>query len=140
MTRDDILALFARRQEAWSRHDAAALAADHAPEGSVHSATAGFLQGREKIERVYHAWLRAFPDLVFTSEELVVDGDRCALIWKATGTQTGEFLGVTPTGRRFEVTGVFIYHLKDGLILHERRILDFTGVLVQIGVLKAKPA
>jgi hypothetical protein len=35
---------------------------------------------------------------------------------------------------------VFLYTVKDGQILHERRIYDFTGMLVQIGVLKAKPA
>jgi hypothetical protein len=34
----------------------------------------------------------------------------------------------------------FLYTLLDGLIVHEHRILDFTGVLIQVGVLKAKPA
>jgi hypothetical protein len=45
-----------------------------------------------------------------------------------------------PTGRRIEVAGAFIYRLHNGLIAHERRILDFTGLLVQVGVLRAKPA
>jgi hypothetical protein len=35
---------------------------------------------------------------------------------------------------------VFVYTLKDNQIVHERRILDFTGVLLQVGILKAKPA
>ena len=39
-----------------------------------------------------------------------------------------------------ELAGAFIYRLQDGLIVHERRILDFTGVLIQVGVLRAKPA
>jgi hypothetical protein len=34
---------------------------------------------------------------------------------------------------------VFVYELKDGKIVHERRIYDFTGLLIQIGVLKVKP-
>jgi len=29
--------------------------------------------------------------------------------------------------------------LQDGRIIHERRMYDFTGLLVQIGVLRAKP-
>jgi len=44
-----------------------------------------------------------------------------------------------PTGRAVSVPVVFVYELRDGRIRHERRIYDFTGVLVQVGLLKAKP-
>jgi hypothetical protein len=43
-------------------------------------------------------------------------------------------------GRHVDATCAFIYTLSDGFIVHERRVLDFTGVLVQVGVLRAKPA
>ena len=36
--------------------------------------------------------------------------------------------------------GVLEYTFKDGLIAHERRVYDFTGMLVQIGLLKTRPA
>jgi hypothetical protein len=35
---------------------------------------------------------------------------------------------------------VFFYQLEHGKIVRERRVYDFTGLLLQIGVLKAKPA
>jgi hypothetical protein len=35
---------------------------------------------------------------------------------------------------------VFLYELKDGQIARERRIYDFTGLLMQVGLLKARPA
>ncbi|MGH9146149.1 MAG: hypothetical protein ACRD1Q_05525 [Vicinamibacterales bacterium] len=38
---------------------------------------------------------------------------------------------------RFDAGG---YVLRDGQIVHERRIYDFTGILIQVGLLKAKPA
>jgi hypothetical protein len=38
------------------------------------------------------------------------------------------------------MSAVFFYELKHGRIVRERRIYDFTGMLVQIGILKAKPA
>ena len=140
MTRDQVLALFVRRQEAWNRRDAAALGRDYAPEGVVISAVSGRLEGRERIAAAYRAWFTAFPDLDFRSDALVIDGDLAALFFKATGTHSGEFLGLAPSGRRFDVSGVFLYELADGQIVHERRILDFTGLLVQIGILKVKPA
>lgn len=141
MTRDAVVALFARREAAWRNHDAAALAADHSPHGIVVSPTGGVLEGRDEIERIYRVWFNAFPDLVFANEDLIFDDDRVALLLRAAGTHGGEFFGVAPTGRRIEIPAVFIYRFgEDGLIAHERRVLDFTGVLVQVGVLRAKPA
>ena len=49
-------------------------------------------------------------------------------------------MGLPPSGRSFRYAAVFLYELKDRQIVRERRISDFTGLLVQIGVLKAKPA
>lgn len=141
MTRDDILSLFSARQAAWRDKDATRLAADHASNGVVISPTGGVLEGRREIERIYRLWFTAFPDLVFANEDLIVDDQRIALLCRVSGTHGGEFFGVAPTGRRIEIPAVFVYRLnEDGLIQHERRVLDFTGVLIQVGVLKAKPA
>lgn len=139
MTREEVLAVFRRRESSWRQHDAAALAADHAPDGVVVSPTGGVLEGRSEIEHIYRLWFTAFPDLTFTTEDLLVDGDRAALVWRVTGTHSGEFFGTPATGRQIELAGTFIYHFENGLIAHERRVLDFTGVLVQVGVLRAKP-
>ena len=127
MTRDEIFALFNRREAAWQARDAAALAADHAPDGVVVSPTGGVLEGLVEIERIYRVWFTAFPDLVFTTEDLLVDDNRVCLLCRITGSHAGEFFGMPPTGRRIEVAGAFIYRLQNGLIAHERRILDFTG-------------
>jgi uncharacterized protein (TIGR02246 family) len=140
MTREEIFALFARREAAWRRRDAAALAADHAQDGVVVSPTGGVLEGRAEIERIYRVWFVAFPDLTFTTEDLLVDDDRAALLCRVTGSHAGEFFGMPPTGRRIECSGALIYRIQNDLIVHERRILDFTGLLVQVGVLRAKPA
>jgi len=140
MTRDEIFALFTRREANWKARDAPLLAADHARDGVVISPTGGVLEGRLEIERIYRVWFVAFPDLVFTTEDLIVDENRVALLCRITGSHAGEFFGMQPTGRRIEVSGAFIYRLEHNLIAHERRILDFTGLLVQVGVLRAKPA
>ncbi len=140
MTRDEIFALFNRREAAWQARDAHALTADHAPDGVVVSPTGGVLEGHVEIERIYRVWFTAFPDLVFTTEDLMVDENRVCLLCRITGSHAGEFFGMPPTGRKIEVAGAFIYRLEERYIVHERRILDFTGLLVQVGVLRAKPA
>jgi uncharacterized protein (TIGR02246 family) len=140
MTRDAILALIDRRRAAWNARDAAALAATHAPNGSVSSPTGGVLEGRAEIERIYRIWLTAFPDVVFEPIDLLIDGNRAVQIARLTATHSGDFFGLAPTGRRFEVQAAQLLTMADDLVTDERRIYDFTGVLVQIGVLKAKPA
>jgi len=140
MTRDEILSLFARRQEAWRRHDAAALAADHTEDCTLTSPMAGIVSGRSAIENVYDVWFTGFPDFTLEDEELVVDEERVVQISTLSGTDTGGFMGLPPSGRTFRIPSVSFYELRDGRISRWRSIYDFTGVLIQIGMLKAKPA
>lgn len=140
MTRAEILALLEKRQAAINARDARALGNLHAEDGVVESLMAGTVRGRAAIAEVYKAWLAAFPDLVVTREELVIDGEQVVEVVTHAGTDRGGFMGMPPTGKPFRLPIVFVYRFRDGLIAHERRIYDFTGLLVQIGVLKAKPA
>ncbi len=139
MTRDEVLALFARRAEAWRRRDAASLAADHTDDCTFTSPMAGIVSGRGAIGSVYHVWLTGFPDFTLSDEELVIDEDRVVQMSTASGTDTGGFMGMPVSGKAFRIPTVFFYQLRDGRISRFRSVYDFTGVLVQIGMLKAKP-
>jgi len=140
MTRAEILALLDRRQTAFDRHDAVAIAALHADNGVVESLLAGTVTGRRGIADVYQTFFDAFPDMVMTIDDVFIDGDHATQVAMVTGTDMGGFMGVPATRKPFRLPIVFLYTFKDGAIAHERRIYDFTGLLVQIGVLKAKPA
>jgi hypothetical protein len=48
-------------------------------------------------------------------------------------------MGLPATGRKALVTGVIVQKLGDGLVQEELRLYDFTALLVQVGVLRAKP-
>ena len=139
MTRQEIVELLTRRNRAWENRDAAAMAATHAVDGVAVSPFGGVQEGREEIERVYRLWMAAFPDARFTHEDPVIEGDRAVQIATITGTHSGDFFGLPATGRHMEVQAALLLKFADGLVKEERRIYDFTGLLVQIGVLKAKP-
>jgi len=140
MTRDEVLALIRRRHEGWAARDAAALAATHAEHGTVASPVGGVLEGRAEIERIYRLWFSAFPDIVIHQDDLLIDGDRAVVVARIVGTHAGDFFGLAATGRHVEVQVALVLNVADGLVVHERRIYDFTGVLVQVGVLKARPS
>ena len=141
MTRDEIVAFFQRRVEGMNRLDAAMAAGLHAENGVVESPFAGGVaEGREAIERVYQAFFTSFSTAEFTLEELLIDGDKVALLARVTGSNRGGVLGLPPTDRPFSVSLVSLCDMRDGLIARERRIYDFTGLLLQVGAIKAKPA
>lgn len=128
----EIVALFARRDRAWALRDAAALAADYAENCVLESPTAGTVIGREAIERLYRVWLAGFPDLKVDTEDLLIVGDHVVQLVSVYGTNTGGFLGLPPTGKPFRVRGVFLFEVNGDQFVRERRILDFSGVLLQL--------
>ena len=138
MTRDEIAALFARRQEAYEDLDAAALAADYSDDVTIESPVTGS-HGKADAERNLRVVLDAFLDLKMRFGPPIIDGSSVALYATAEGTNMGGFMGLPPSGRPFKLATAFFYEVKDGQIVREQRIYDFTGLLVQIGVLKAKP-
>jgi steroid delta-isomerase-like uncharacterized protein len=139
-TRQQVLDLFKRREEAYEDLDAAALATDYADDAVIESPTAGVHQGREAAEKALRAIFSAFLDLTVSFDYLIIDGGNVASVITLEGTHIGDFLGIPPTGKQFRMPAVFFYQLENGKIVRERRIYDFTGLLIQIGVLKAKPA
>ena len=138
MTRDEIVAMFARRQEAVEDLDAHALAADYADDVVIVSPMSGS-HGKADAERFLRAFFEAFMDLTVTSEPPIIDGLRVAQTTISEGTNMGGLLGLPASRRTFKMKTAFFYELRGGKIVREERIYDFTGLLVQVGVLKAKP-
>ena len=138
LTRAQIETLFARRQDDYDNLDAAALASDYADDVVIESPLTG-RHGRAEALANIEAVFKAFLDFTLTTEALLIDGARVAQVGLLEGTNIGGLLGTPPTGKSFRIPAVLVYELRDGKIVHERRVYDLTGVLVQVGVLKAKP-
>lgn len=139
MTREEIVALFERRQDLYANLDAAGLALDYADDVVIESPMTGSHTGRAAAEQALRGVFRAFLDMKLRTESLLIDGDRVVELLTADGTHIGEFMGMPPSGRPFHLAVVMFYELRDGKIARERRVYDFTGLLVQIGTLKTKP-
>ena len=139
MTREQIVSQMQTLQRAWNARDPVALAAAHADDGVVFSPMFGEVRGRPEIERSYRDLFRAFADWTYEGSDLIIDGHRAVQLFTVTATHTSDIFGVEATHRSFKIQGVLIFELRDGKIASERRLYDFTGLLIQVGVLKAKP-
>ena len=95
------------------------------------------LRGRPAIEEAYRQLYKAFPDIEYSVDTILIDPPRVAATITYVGTHMNDFLGLPGTNRRFEFQLARLLTVENGLIAHERRIYDFTGLLVQLGVLPA---
>ena len=139
MTREDIVSFFDARRLDWRARNPDTLATGHAENGTVVSPMFGALHGRAEIADAYRRLFASFPDWSFKSEELIIDGLRVAQHFVASATHVGEFMGLPGTNRHGRLEGMQLYTMKDGLILHEQRLYDYSALLIQIGVLRSKP-
>ena len=140
MTRDEVLGVVSKWQETFARRDVEAYARLYADHAALESPFAGSQFGREGATKLIKAFVHAFPDATLKPQAPLIDGDRVAVYGTISGTDTGGLMGLPPSHRAFHFPLVFLLEVKDGLIVRDRRVYDFTGFLVQLGVLKAKPA
>ena len=76
---------------------------------------------------------RGFPDVVSTIEDIVAEGGRVAARWRARATHLGEYVGVPPTGKEVEFTGISMYRIEGGRIAESWTVEDELGLMRQIG-------
>ena len=83
---------------------------------------------------IARAFGEAFPDLRWRVDLILAEGDFVAARWTASGTHTGEWAGVTPTGRRAEFSGVNIFRFgPDGKVAEIWNHRDDLGLREQLG-------
>jgi steroid delta-isomerase-like uncharacterized protein len=89
--------------------------------------------GLEGLKNVLRGMRAAFPDLNFSIEEQIAEGDKVASRFEWTGTHQEEFLGVPATGRHVRVWGIVIDRLEGGRIKDTRILMDTLGLMMQLG-------
>ncbi|KQQ75699.1 hypothetical protein ASF73_07865 [Xanthomonas sp. Leaf131] len=94
-------------------------------------------QGRDTYLGLVASNREAFPDLAWTVDQLIAEGDTVAIRYTMTGTHRGPFAGVAGTGRPVTAQSMAFYRLKNGKIVEERAQLDLLAVLQQIGAIPA---
>jgi steroid delta-isomerase-like uncharacterized protein len=91
--------------------------------------------GLDGLKDIIRAMRTGFPDIVFSIQEQIVEGDKVVSRFEWTGTHMGVFLGIPATGRPVRVWGIVIDRLEDGRIKDTRILMDTLGMMGQLGVL-----
>ncbi len=102
---------------------------DRAPRGPEPSR----VKGPEGLKEAVLSFRAAFPDLTYHVDFQLAEGDLVATRFTATGTQTGLFQGIPPTGRRIRYSGIDINRIANGMIVEAWVSYDALGLLEQLG-------
>ena len=105
-----------------------------APTYVDQKAPPGTPSGPQGIAAVITMFRQAFPDLHFTIEDQVAEGDKVATRYTFRGTQQGELMGISPTGKQVSIGGISIYRITDGKMQQAWIEYDMLGLLQQLGV------
>ena len=78
-----------------------------------------------------------FPDIQWTLEEIIAEGDKVAARFTMRGTHQGPFFGVPPSGKKIQVQAMNFYRFSNGQIVEEHGQPDLLGLMQQIGAIPA---
>ena len=100
-----------------------------------HGLAPGILPGAAYIKVLVQRFHAAFPDLHFTIEDMIAEGEKVVIRLTVRGTHKGEFLGIAATGKQVTTTTIAIYKFASGRIVEVWGIRDDRGVLQQMGAI-----
>ncbi|HLI59939.1 MAG TPA: ester cyclase [Solirubrobacteraceae bacterium] len=118
---------------AWNAGDVAALDQIMAPEYVRHDGGSEPVGLEVHKERIL-ALREAFPDLRCVVEDIFGEENRLAIRWSSVGTHQGDYLGVAPTGRVVEVSGISLSRIHAWRIVEEWVTWDPRQMLFALGV------
>jgi steroid delta-isomerase-like uncharacterized protein len=126
----NVAELVSELTKAWNSHDAERVSRLFSPEYEGQDISEpGPSRGRLAVRASVQRYLAAFPDLLIVDEQIVVDGNRAAVLWMARGTHLGHWMNIPPTARPFSVRGVSFLTINNNQIERAHHIWDLAALL-----------
>lgn len=101
----------------------------------IYDNVAIHLQGVNDVRNYFSEFITGFTNRDFKVLEIYGQGERVIKRWSFTGTHTGDFAGIKPTGKRITVEGVTIARMVNGKITEERDYADDLGLMQKLGLI-----
>lgn len=98
------------------------------------------VHGREAIYEVAKHFRAAMPDLHSQMIQVNAEDNLVYYLGRLTGTHTGQFFQVPPSGNKVNITGISGFRLESGLIVGQWGIFDAVGLMQQMGFAPGGPS
>ena len=136
----DHSATMEKMYERINAHDVDGFAEYLADDFVEHETAPGLAPTREGVRQFFTMYIAGFPDLNFEAEDMLASGDKVVARIRVTGTHTGEFMGMPPTGKEADVQAIDIIRFGDDGLAHEHwGVFDALAMMQQLGVIPEGP-
>jgi predicted ester cyclase len=132
MSRDDVQNIMRQFRDAAGRRDVLRLMSLYDEDAIAISPSFGEIRGRAAIAAAWERQFSAFNDFAFVISDVLLDGDRVAVLGKATATDRMGWFGIPATGGTIDYRLALLLTLAGGKIIRDERIFDSTGVMAQL--------
>jgi sigma-B regulation protein RsbU (phosphoserine phosphatase) len=132
MQREQALALVRHLMDAVAARDIPRLLECYASDAVAASPVFGEVKGRDAIADTWRRLFATFPDIGVGIGEVLVDGDRIAMLSSISTTDRAGWFGLPPTGAPINYRIVVLLTIANGLIVRDERLYDSTGVLERL--------
>jgi predicted ester cyclase len=113
----DLKAFAKRYAGAWCSQNPESVAAFHAENGSLSVNDGTPAVGRAAIAEEARGFMRTFPDMVVTMDDVTQDSDGTKFHWTLTGTNTGP----GGTGKRVRISGYELWKIDNDALIGESK-------------------
>jgi steroid delta-isomerase-like uncharacterized protein len=108
-----------------------------APKWVDHSTPPGVPPTIEGIKTWIKMFRAAFPDLHYTVDDTIADGDRVVQRVTAHGTMKGDFAGMPASGKSATWSEIHIVRFEGGMAAEHWGVVDQMAMLAQLGFAQA---
>jgi steroid delta-isomerase-like uncharacterized protein len=119
-------------EEVWNKGRVDAIDEMLAGDVVIHGLGGEAIRGPEGYRPFFESMHNTFSQIDVVVDDAVEQGDTIAARCTVRGTHTGDGIGVAPTGRRVEFSGMTMVKVKDGKMIAAWNNFDFAGMLQQI--------
>ena len=122
-----------RYQEIYNSNDVDALSEVVSEDLLTPKIMAGIPTGIQGAKAAHRIMLAGFPDYQTRIDDLIAEGDKVVARVRITGTHTGDFYGIPPTGKHIDLSGIYIVRIADGKLVEHWGEENGSEVLRQLG-------
>lgn len=100
-----------------------------------HDPFPGQGNGRSDLNARVELILGAFNPYRFAVEDVIGEADKVVVRWTATGTHSGDFMGIPSTARKFTIAGIDIHTVRGGRMAEHWHVVDQLALMQQLGII-----
>lgn len=125
-------------EDGWNKHNIAVIDETYQPNVVQHDPNVPMpVTSAEDLKAYVAGYLAAFPDVHFTTEALIAEGDNVVWRFVARGTNTGPLMNIPPSGSSADIDGTAQFRFTNGKIAEVWVLVNALGMLQSIGVIPA---